>query len=102
MSNHVEAMVEELSPFARFLGHSLGSAIAFVCIALISLIPVGVVRAMIWLGLGELAGALHALETMLLIADILLFVLIFLAGAVVFAVEVITSARKRISVVTKG
>lgn len=102
MSSHVDAMVEELSPFARFLGHSLGSAIAFVCIALISIIPIGVVRAMVWLGLGELAGVLHTLETLLLVADVSLFVLVFAAGAVVFAVEVITSARKRIAVVTKG
>lgn len=102
VSNHIEGVVEELSPFARFLGHSLGSALAFVCIALISLIPVGVVRVMIWLGLGELAGALHLLETMLLVADICLFVLVFGAGAVVFAIEVIVSARKRISIITKG
>ncbi len=85
-----------VSPVARLLGHSLAAAMGFCGLALISLIPVGVVRVLIWVGMESLAVPLHTLENLLLAADVALFAVVFLSGVIVFAAETLTSARHQI------
>lgn len=84
------------SPVARLLGHSLAAALGFVGIALISLIPVSVVSLLQRVGVGDLAAWLRGLEVVLVIADIGLFVAVFLAGIVVFLAEMYFETEARI------
>jgi len=84
------------------LGHALAAALGFCGLGLISLIPILVVKALLWLGFSELAGPLRSLEAALLFADIGLFALVLLSGIAVFAVETIAAARRRIRHAWKG
>jgi hypothetical protein len=84
-------------PVIRLLGHSLATAIGFCGLALISLIPIGVVKVLIWLGIRQLVELLHALETLLLVIDVGLFGVIFLTGVAVFVVEVLASTKRQIN-----
>ena len=94
MKNEFE---EAARPVARLLGHSLAAALGFVGIALISLIPISVLKLVLALGVDELASPLRILEVMLLVADMLLFTVVFLTGVVVFAAETLASAKSQIS-----
>ena len=87
---------KSVSPVARLLGHSTAAALGFVGIALVSLLPVGVVRLIQMLGVADLADWLHLLEVVLLVADIALFLVVFLAGVVVFLAEVYFETEGRI------
>ena len=49
-------------PVARLLGHALAAALGFCALGLISLIPIVVVRLLLWLGFAELAGPLRMLD----------------------------------------
>jgi hypothetical protein len=93
-----EEIGRALSPVARFLGHSLAAALGFAGLALLSLVPVGVVRGLHALGVADLVMWLHGLETMLFIVDVVLFVAVFLAGAIVFLAETYVDAQARIMV----
>jgi hypothetical protein len=88
-----------LAPVARFLGHSFAAAIGFAGLALISLIPIGVIHAIKAWGDAELAGSLRWLELTLLTVDIGLFMTVFVAGAVIFAAEMYVETEARIMAV---
>jgi hypothetical protein len=85
------------SPIARLIGHSLASAFGFCSLTVVSLIPIVVIRLLINAGFDQLAEPLHSLEMLLLIVDIVLFMVVFLSGVVVFAVETLATARDQIS-----
>lgn len=91
-----EEFVTSASPVTRLLGHSLAVALGFCGLAGISLIPVGAIKLLIWLGMEQLAGPLHALETLLLVVDIVLFGVVFLSGVVVFAAETLATTIRQI------
>ena len=88
-------------PLAKLLGHSLAAAIGFVGLGAISLIPIAVLKILVALGIPELVQPLRALGIMLLLADIALFAVIFVFGAVVFAVDTISAAKRRIDAALK-
>jgi hypothetical protein len=88
-------------PVARLLGHALAAALGFCALGLISLIPILIVRLLLWLGFAELAGPLRTLEAALLFADIALFAVVLFAGIAVFAVETIAIAWRRTKVMWK-
>jgi hypothetical protein len=92
-----DEFITAASPVMRLLGHSLATAIGFCGLALISLVPIGVVKALIWLGIGQLVELLHALETLLLVVDVGLFGVIFLAGVAVFVVETLVATKRQIN-----
>jgi hypothetical protein len=83
-------------PLARLLGHSLTGALGFCALGAIALIPVLLLRLLVAIGVPELAEPLRVLEITLLLADILLFAVIFVGGVAVFAVETIGTAWRRI------
>lgn len=89
------------APIARLIGHSLASAIGFCELALVSLIPIGAIRLLIFAGLDQLAEPLHSLESLLLLVDIGLFAVVFLSGVVIFAVEMLATTIRRIKEVWK-
>ena len=68
----------------------------YVGLALISLIPIGTVRLLIWAGMDQLAGPLHLLETLLLTVDIALFGVVFLSGVAVFLAETLASTIRQV------
>lgn len=95
--NHVKGeFLSAASPVARLLGHSLAVVIGFAGLALISLLPIAVVRLLIWIGMPQLAEPLHLLETLLLLVDIGLFGIVFLTGVVVFLVETLATTKRQI------
>ena len=67
-------------PVARLLGHALAAALGFCALGLISLIPILVVKLLLWLGFAELARPLRTSEVALLFADIVLFAVVLFAG----------------------
>ena len=81
---------------AQFLGHSLAAALGFAGLAVIALIPIGITQLIKAWGDPGLASSLHWLEITLFAVDIALFLVVFLAGAVIFAVEVYVDTRARI------
>jgi hypothetical protein len=92
-----DEFVTAASPMMRLLGHSLATAIGFCGLALISLVPIGVVKMLIWLGIRQLVELLYALETLLLIVDVGLFSVIFLTGVAVFVVETLAATKRQIN-----
>lgn len=91
-----DEFVMAASPVTRLLGHSLAVALGFCGLAAISMIPIGAMKVLIWLGIGHLAEPLHALETLLLVVDICLFGIVFLSGVAVFLVETLTATRRQV------
>ena len=85
-----------LGAVARFLGHSAAAALAFAGLTLISLVPVVVLRGLHELGFGDLVSSLHPLETVLQLVDVVLFLAVFLTGAVLFVAEIVADAERRI------
>lgn len=102
MSHLTNEFVLAASPVARFLGHTLAVALGFLGLALISLIPIGAVRLLIWAGMDQLAGSLHLLESLLLTVDILLFGVVFLSGAAIFLAETLASTIRQIKHAWRG
>lgn len=96
MGHIQQDFVHAASPVARFLGHSLAVALGFCGLAVISLIPIGVIKLLIRLGVDQLAGTLHGLETLLLVVDIGLFGIVFLSGAAVFLAETLATSLEQI------
>jgi hypothetical protein len=93
---HQSDLEKAMSPVSRFLGHSLAAALGFTALAVISLIPIGVVHLIeIW-GEGKLAGSMRFVEITLLTVDIALFLAVFLLGAVTFLAEVYVETETRI------
>jgi hypothetical protein len=90
------------SPIAWLIGHSLASAFGFCGLAVVSLIPIGVIRLLIFAGLDQLADPLHSLEMLLLLVDIALFGIVFLSGVVVFTVETIATTIRQAKKAWKG
>jgi len=91
-----EEFVTAASPVTRLLGHSLAVALGFCGLAIISLVPIGAIKALIWFGIVQLVEPLHALETLLLIVDIVLFAVVFMSGVAVFAAETLAATAKQI------
>lgn len=96
MGHIQQDFVHAASPVTRFLGHSLAVALGFCGLAVISLIPIGVVKLLIRFGVDQLAGTLHGLETLLLVVDIGLFGIVFLSGAAVFLAETLATSLEQI------
>lgn len=88
--------ISAASPVARLLGHSLAVALGFCGLAVISMIPVGIIKVLIWLGIESLIEPLHALEKFLLYVDVGLFSLVFSTGVIVFVVEVAASTKRQV------
>lgn len=55
-----DEFVMAASPATRLLGHSLAVSLGFCGLAAISMIPIGAMKVLIWLGIGHLAEPLHA------------------------------------------
>ena len=90
--------IEEVAaPLARLIGHSLAAAVGFCALAVISLIPIQIVKVLSLLGFSQIARPLHVLEQTLLFADVCLFAVNFLSGVSVFAAESVDAARRRIN-----
>jgi hypothetical protein len=101
MKNLREAFIALLVPVAYLIGHSLAVGLGFAGLALVSLIPVGVVKALIAIGLTELAETLAWLETVLVVTDVALFLVVFFTGVAVFVVQVFSAAKDEIRKVRK-
>ncbi len=84
--------LEAASPISRLLGRTAADAIGFCGLGIISMVPVLFLKSLVWLGADHLAQLMEPLETGLVLADMTLFGVIFLAGIVVFAVEEIVAA----------
>lgn len=84
------------APLARLLGHSVAAAFGFCGLAVISLVPIEVLKRLSVLGVPELLQPLQVLEETLLFADVCLFAVIFLSGIAVFAAETLAAAKRRI------
>jgi len=78
--------VELFVPIVRFAGHSLASAVGFVILLVVTLIPIFALRFLAWLGMQELAQVFNWnwLEIGILYLDIGLYVLTVLLWAYVF------------------
>lgn len=83
--------IKSASPISRLMGHSLASAFGFCGLAIISLIPLGIIRVLIYLGLDILAEPLHTLENLLFVVDMGVFAIVFLTGVLVFTIEIIAN-----------
>ncbi len=95
MSKTVELFV----PIARFAGHSLASAVGFVILLVVTLIPIFALRLLAWLGMRELAQVFNWnwLEIGVLYLDIGLYILTVLLWAYVFVIEEIRAVKKVLS-----
>ena len=96
--NHV---VQALGPVARLVGHSAGAVFGFAAIAILALIPIGIVKLVVYLGAEQLVQPLHILETMMLYADMVLFTLVFFNGLLIFLVESLVYTRREIRRILK-
>ena len=85
-----------VSPVMRLLGHSMATAVGFAGLALISMVPLGVLQLLVHFGWTELAQSMHALESLLFFGDLGLFALVMLRGVVVFLVEVVVATKQDI------
>ena len=89
-------LLEILLPIARFAGHALASAVGFVILLCVTLIPIFALMLFQWLGLTELAAIFnwHWLEIGILYLDIALYGFTILLWAIVFVVEEIRAVRR--------
>ena len=82
-------------PAARFAGHVAASAVGFIALAIVALIPIYVVKLLIWAGGPvEFVEVFHWLEIAVLYVDIGLYGVTVLIWAVVFLAEEIRAARQ--------
>lgn len=88
--------LELFLPIVRFAGHSLASAIGFVVLIGVTLIPIVFLRLVASTGLVELDKMFdwHGLEAGIVYLDIGLYVLTVALWALVFVVEEIRAVRK--------
>jgi|CABS01.1.fsa_nt_gi predicted membrane channel-forming protein YqfA (hemolysin III family) len=84
------------------VAHSIAAAVGFTGLAIASAIPLLVSHFLIMLGLSQLEEPLHILESVLLSADILLFLVVFLSGVAVYLVATVAHAVKEIRAITSG
>lgn len=84
------------SPIARLIGHSLAVALGFVVFAVVSALPLLVVRLLISMGMSDLASALHSIEYLIFALDVGIFVVVLLTGVVVFVVETLATTRNKV------
>lgn len=89
-------VIASLSPVAKLMGHSLASALGFAGLALVSLVPIGVVHLLHAAGLEQLADKLHGLENFLLTLDIILSGTVFSTGVAVFLTEVLVETKRQV------
>ncbi|HXW26883.1 MAG TPA: hypothetical protein VEK73_19230 [Xanthobacteraceae bacterium] len=87
---------EILLPIARFTGHALASAVGFVILLCVTLIPIVALKLFQWLGVTELAAIFnwHWLEIGILYLDIALYGFMILMWAAVFIVEEIRAVKR--------
>ena len=71
------------APLARLVGHSLSAAIGFCALAVISVVPIEMLKFPSLIGISERVQPLLILEQTLLFADVCLFAVIFLSGVAV-------------------
>jgi len=89
-------VAESAAPIARFVGHSLAVALGFVLLTFILLIPIGVVKALVYFGIRELSAVLELLEVGLLYGEIAFFVLTLIIGAIELLLVEIIGAMERV------
>jgi hypothetical protein len=58
------------APLAKLIGHSIAAAAGFCALAVISLLPIEILRLLSLIGITELVQPLQVLEQMLLFADV--------------------------------
>ena len=82
-------MYQIFLPIARFAGHALASAVGFVILLCVTLIPIFALMLFQWFGATELANMFnwHWLEMGILYLDIALYGFTILLWAIVFVVE---------------
>jgi hypothetical protein len=91
-----EILLEIFLPIVRFAGHALASAVGFVILLCVTLIPLFALMLFQWLGLAELAAIFnwHWLEIGILYLDIALYGFTILLWAIVFVVEEIRAVKR--------
>jgi hypothetical protein len=94
-------VVQSLGPVMRLVGHSAGAVFGFAAIAILALIPIAIVKFVVYLGATQLIKPLHYLETMMLFADVVLFTLVFLNGLLIFLVESLVYTKRELSRIWK-
>jgi hypothetical protein len=74
-------IAESAAPVARFVGHSAAIAVGFVLLTALLLIPIGIVKLLVYFGVKELSTVLEMLELGLLYGEIGFFVVTLVIGA---------------------
>jgi hypothetical protein len=78
---------EAFAPISRLIAHGIAVAIGFMAICAISMIPIITLKILIFCGIVETSETLHKLETAILFGDLLLFLIILVAGILIFIKE---------------
>jgi hypothetical protein len=89
----LKTFLQALTPIAWLCGHALATALGFCVLVLISLIPIGVLKLLVFIGITSLVGALDVLEKVVFYGDIGLFVVVVVAGIIKFIIEIIGSVK---------
>jgi hypothetical protein len=89
----LNTFLQALTPFAWLCGHALATALGFCVLVLISLIPIGVLKLLVVIGITSLVGALDVLEKVVFFGDIGLFVVVVVAGIIKFIIEITKSVK---------
>jgi len=94
-SHATDATVEIFLPVARFAGHVAASAVGFIALGMVALIPVYLVKVLIWVGgPTQLIELFSRVEIAVLYVDIFLYGMTVLLWAFVFLVEEVRACRK--------
>lgn len=79
--NAKQVAYESAAPIARFVGHALAVSVGLVLLTIVLLIPVALVKALIFFGFSELGATIKNLEDGLLFAELGFFVVTLSIGA---------------------
>jgi len=91
----VSTTVQIFLPVARFAGHVAASAVGFIALGLVALIPVYLVKVLVWLGgPAQFIDLFTWLEIAVLYVDIVLYAVTVLLWAFVFLIEEVRACRK--------
>ena len=86
--------VQIFLPVARFAGHVFASAVGFVVLAIVALVPIYFVKILVWVGGPvQLVELFSWLEIAVLYVDIVLYSVTVLLWAFVFLVEQVRACR---------
>lgn len=88
MSNDFKRHFDEaFAPISRLIAHGIAVAIGFSALCAISMLPIVTLKILIFFGIVETSETLHKLETAILYGDLLLFLIILVAGILIFIKE---------------